>query len=194
MGRRTQCLKWICSLCKYYMPKDIHSASCSIEAKITLVRCCITKKDTRYGPWLKFVGVEMSEVWITKTTKDFEMEIIRWVFVKKRKWGVVIEQRRRHAIDKGNYCGESIGPKFGWKGSCVKKSELGVYNMTYLVFDLTILLRCIRATKSMEYTMKYCPHYLTPLEVICLNFRFIVAIIFNNSNKVATCLSNESFN
>ena len=84
-------MKWKCSLCKYYMPRDIHSVSCRIEAKITLVRWCITKKDTWCGPWLKFVGVEMFEVWITKATKDFEMEIIRWVFIKKRKWGAVIE-------------------------------------------------------------------------------------------------------
>ena len=136
------------------MPRDIYSASCRIKATITLVKCCITKKDTGCEPWVKFVGVEMSKVWITKTTKDFEMEIIRWVFVKKRKWGAVIEQRKRHAIDKGNCCSESIGPKFGWKGNCVKKSEPGFYNMVHLAFDPTILFRCIRARKSMEYTMK----------------------------------------
>ena len=154
MRRRSQRLKWKCSLCKDYMPRDIHSASCRIKGKITLVRCCITKKDIGCGSWLKFVRVEMSEVWITKTTKDFEMEIIKWVFVKKRKWGAVIEQKRRHAIDKGYCYSESIGPKFGWKGSCVKKSEPGFYSMTHLTFDPTILLRCIRARKSMKYTMK----------------------------------------
>ena len=47
----------------------------------------------RYIVWIvaEFVGVEMFEVWITKATKDFEMEIIRWMFIKKRKWGAVIE-------------------------------------------------------------------------------------------------------
>ena len=72
MGRRTQCLKWKCSLYKYYMPKDIHSVSCSIETKITLVRCCITKKDIGCGPWLKFVEVEMFEVWITRQPKTLK--------------------------------------------------------------------------------------------------------------------------
>ena len=147
-------MKWKCSLCKDYMPRDVQSANCRIEAKITLVRCCITKKDTEYEPWVKFVGVEMSKVWITKTTKDFEMEIIRRVFLRKRKWGAVIEQMRRHAIDKGNCCGESIGPNFGWKGICVKKSEPSFYNMAHLAFNLAIFFRCIRARKSMEYTMK----------------------------------------
>ena len=136
------------------MPRDVKSANCRIEAKITLVRCCITKKDTEYEPWVKFVGVEMFEVWITKATKDFEMEIIRRVFLRKRKWGAVIEQMRRHAIDKGNCCGESIGPNFGWKGICVKKSEPSFYNMAHLAFNLAIFFRCIRARKSMEYTMK----------------------------------------
>ena len=32
------------------------------------------------------------------------------------------------------------------------------------------------------------------LEFMCLNFNFMIATIFDSSNKVVACLSNDSFN